>query len=206
MLKEKKYFYPYPVSKTIFTYTYDSNRNKLTEMRNRYEEYPDQTFSQDTSLYIYSYSPNGDLINILHQNWKNNGWVTSGRDTCDYDSNGNLTSKLGQGYENDSWSNSILQSYIYDTIGNLFLWEWFTWNSATNNWEQIWNEPCDIFIKTTYSGKIWNYPVEKFGNGIIFLSDDDGIKMQFHWIPTITSEINNIAEDTDIVHRHGAAA
>jgi len=114
------------------TYTYDSNRNVLTELR----QYFENNNWSGGNLVNYTYDSNGNLI-------------STGTTAYTYDSNGNLLSILNE--------NNFKENYTYDANDNMLTWDFFMWNNDSNQWEQNWSEPCQIFIKTTYSGKIWNY-------------------------------------------------
>jgi hypothetical protein len=140
-------------------------------------------------LWTYIYNSDGSVAqNVYHNLGYNQEPYTIEYYTVkyDYDINGNLLS-MGES-----------DKYTYDSNGNLLTWEFFTWDSDLKQWVKRFSEPCTIFIKTTYSGKIWNFPVEKFGNGILFTTYGQGNKMIFHWTQVPITAINNIVEENNI--------
>ncbi len=167
------------------TYTYDSNNNVITELSQYYSL---NTWSNG-NLFTYIYNADGSVEKRNYQNldYNNEPYATEfGTTTYEYDSNGNLLS-IGES-----------EIYTYDSNGNLLTWDFLTLNSDLNQWEHKWSEPCRIFIKTTYSGEIWNFPVQKFGNGILFYTYGAGNKMIFHWTQVEITGINDINENNII--------
>jgi len=168
-----------------YTFTYDSNNNIFTELSQFYSA---DAWSKGL-LVTYSYNTIGSVEKKIYHNLDyNNEPYSFEFDTVkyEYDSNGNLLS-IGES-----------QIYSYDSNGNLSTWDFYTWNSETSQWIKKWSEPCLIFIKTDYTGKIWNYSVQRHGNGILFYTYGSGNKMIFSWTQVAITGLNDINENNII--------
>ncbi len=109
-----------------YTYTYDSNGNKLTKLL--------QNWTNNAWVNSYkftnTYDANGNMLTNLFEKWTNNAWVISSKSTNTYDANGNELTQLNEVWTNNAWVNSSKYTYTYNAAGNMLTQLYETW---TNN-------------------------------------------------------------------------
>lgn len=125
-----------------YTYTYDSDGNRLTSLVEKWDNNTWKEFERSTATYennklltyfteifwnantwendrkfTYAYDINGNKVVELSEEWEKTVWVNLQRITYSYDSNGNKVSSLTEVWVNNEWSNSFRRVYTYDVNG-----------------------------------------------------------------------------------------
>jgi hypothetical protein len=92
-----------------YTYTYDVNGNKLTEVI----EFDDGGFWSPMEKKIYTYDANANMLTMLYQFWTGMDWENMELRTYTYDSFGNCLSDLSQLWMG-SWQNDTRGLFSYE--------------------------------------------------------------------------------------------
>ncbi len=132
-------------------YTYDLARNRLSYTG---EIWSDSVWVNDQH-YDYSYNTFGQLEIGIGENWNNSAWVYFEKGQYTYDLYGGVETYLYQKWNNDTaWQNISLSQYNYDSVGNAYLGNYFSWDTASQNWLQN----RDGLLQITYNyGSLTGY-------------------------------------------------
>ena len=144
-----------------YTYTYDANNNKLSELirywngnqlknyklatytynENNYNDtIVNQTWNNDENnwenydLRIYKYDDHGNITNGLRQTWVNNEWINYRGTAYIYNANDKLLSLTLLLWEYDAWINDRQYIYTYDPINNMLSKSELLWDKTNNKW------------------------------------------------------------------------
>ena len=137
--------------KYIYTYTYDSIGNMLTNLN----QYWVNLSLTNNSLDTYTYNSFGKQLTYLHQNWANDYWNNSSLGISTYDINGNKLTYLYLNWTNNTWKNSGIATYTYDTFGNILTylsqhWVSFAWENSvmfTSTYDPNANRLSELYQK-----------------------------------------------------------
>lgn len=97
------------------TYTYDSQGNILTELR---EDWKGGAWV-NKDCYTYSYDSQVNILTRLYEIWENGGWRNQSCYTHTYDSQGNILIEKGEYWFDDVWMIYERSTYTYNSRGNL---------------------------------------------------------------------------------------
>jgi len=146
-----------------FTYTYDTNNNRLTELiRQGYG-----TQLENNKLATYTYNENNYNDTIVNQKWNKNGniWENDDNRIYEYDSIGKILNGLRQIWINEEWVNNRGTAYVYDDMSNLLslkllFWQNNIWindrqyiysydslNNMLSDSRFLWNESDSVWSK-----------------------------------------------------------
>ncbi|MBK9544216.1 MAG: T9SS type A sorting domain-containing protein [Bacteroidetes bacterium] len=108
------------VNHSQYIYTYDSNNNKLTKL---FQQWANSTWENDEQN-IYTYDSNNNLINILQQYWLVGIWKNNWQTFLTYDSSNNKLSQLQEywDFSGASWDTTDLYLWSYDSFNNQLTW------------------------------------------------------------------------------------
>jgi len=148
----------YKVSGTVmrYTYTYDSNGNRLSDLCEKWTNNNWINYYRNT----YTYDSNGNLLSYSDGQWTNNAWENSNRRYYTYDSNGNQLTEL---YEyltlRNTWEKYSRETYTYDSKGNRLscLREKWTNNNWSNDYKYTYTYDSNGNQLTDLSGQWTNY-------------------------------------------------
>lgn len=116
------------------TYTYDSAKNVLTELK---QMWTDGTSTwENTSKETYTYNSANKVLTDIYEIWMGANWGNTTKDTNTYDSSGYLTYHLSQNWvmSSDLWENSAQSYYTNNTEGFPTQIVIQNWDSDLNNW------------------------------------------------------------------------
>ncbi len=153
-----------------YTYTHDSNGNRLTLLYEIWENGNWINYLRNT----FTYDINGNALTRLNEIWGNGNWVNVWRDTFTYNANGNILTLLTEEWESGNWVNVRIHTYTYDANGNKL-------TNLTEEWENgSWVNVC-----------IYTYTYDANGNRLTLLCEiwENGSWMN-EWRITYTYDIN----------------
>ncbi|PKP04688.1 MAG: hypothetical protein CVU11_03835 [Bacteroidetes bacterium HGW-Bacteroidetes-6] len=125
------------VNHTRYTYTYDSNENIITLLRQSWSG------SAWVNAYRTTYTYNSaDLRTLtLEESWDSgtSTWKNNQREVNTFDSNNNKTQYLLQYWDNgtSSWRNGVKDDYVFDSNNNKTQYIYSTWNIPSAAWDYI---------------------------------------------------------------------
>lgn len=113
------------------TYYYDESDFYLTEeITETYED-----FWQNESRITYDYDFNGNVLEMLGQEWNGYDWEDAMRVTYTYEDDV-ISEDIYQYYSDGQWVNLMKEAYTYnDDVWTVLVWEWngTTWSSSVLN-------------------------------------------------------------------------
>ncbi|RKR08774.1 putative secreted protein (Por secretion system target) [Flavobacterium sp. 90] len=92
------------------------------------------TFSQRAS---FSYINENKIDVLFYEEWTNNAWQNSSKNTSSYDSNGYLVSGLIQRWNENNWKNNIKVDYSNNSDGLFTQITRQKWNDSSSKWENF---------------------------------------------------------------------
>lgn len=114
-------------TKIRFTYIYDSNKNVLTELEDRYKK----GIWTNKSIYLYTYNSFNKQISSESKSWGTTDWINQDKHFYTYNSNNDITEDLYLNWKNEKWVNQSYKKYYYeDSILNkeeYFIWFGTDW-------------------------------------------------------------------------------
>ena len=164
-----------------YKFTYNENKQILTETRNRWEN---GEWVNDWR-HTYTYDAAGNRLTYLSEKWGNDEWVNDERNSNTYDAAGNLLTALSERWENAEWVNYWRYTYTYNEADNLLtklserlendelvnLYRYtYSYDNAGNLLTVLFEEWCNIFDEWgIYSIKTYIY--DEDGNLLIVFSE-----------------------------------
>lgn len=101
------------VNSERYTLTYDAMGRIQSEL---YEEFYNDNWEQQYYA-IYTWE-NGNIIELLEQEWDGSSWIDIFKISASYDNDDNMLQILFSTYEDDAWLVEEIMSWTYDENGN----------------------------------------------------------------------------------------
>ena len=105
---------------------------------------------------------NGNVIELLKENWQNNNWVNYLRDIYTYDSSGRILSDTLEACENNAWVVAFRNTYLYDINGNNVMISSEQWQDSI--WANYFKYTCTYDTngnRITFLSEEWQYDWQK---------------------------------------------
>lgn len=144
-------------------------------------------YSQLNGVQRFTYNLDGNITNVLNQDWNGSGpvWKNNTFYTLSYDGNGNMINKLQQIWNSASsvWINSTQEIYTYDSNGRITSNLPQNWDTASASWI---NYTRYININWDTNGNNLGY-IQQFWNDTSFVWEN-----RFKYINSYDANGNNL--------------
>jgi len=99
---------------TKLSYTYDSNGNKITFLR---ELWVNNAWVNSSKV-TCTYDGSGNRLTSLDEQWQNNAWINNNKSSFTYNAFNKTQSYVYEQWLNNAWLITIRRLYTYDSNGN----------------------------------------------------------------------------------------
>ncbi|MBI3232545.1 MAG: T9SS type A sorting domain-containing protein [Bacteroidetes bacterium] len=116
------------------TYTYDAQKNVLTELSQEWNAATSAWLNTNNS--IYTYNANNNRTSTINQGWQSGAWVNNNKFIYNFDANYRAISDLYQSWNvgTSSWENLVQNVYKFNTSNLVDSAITQYWNGSTSAW------------------------------------------------------------------------